>query len=82
MAVADYLLDGLELQNRAEIDDCLWITRIKIYRQMELNNIRQVVKGYLEMPDIITTERIESVMRRIYELILNPLSAGKHEKTK
>ena len=49
---------------------------------MELNNIRQVVKGYLEMPDIITTERIESVMRRIYELILNPLSAGKHEKTK
>jgi len=82
MVVADWLLEGLEFNNRAEIEDCLKITQLKIYRQMELNNLRTVVKGYLEMPEIITDTRIASIMRRIYELILNKYSSGKHELTK
>jgi len=82
ITVAGYLLEALQDECQAEIRDTKEQTHTKIYRLMEINNLMQCVRGYRDMIDCLTQERMDRIMERIYDLIAKPFGCGKHELTK
>ena len=76
---AEFLLEGLRDETKAEIEDTVEDTHTKIYRLMEINNIMQCVSGYREMIEAVTQDKFDGWMERIYKLINNPTSYGNHE---
>ena len=82
ITVAEYLLEALQDETQAGIEDTVEDTHTKIYRLMEVNNLMQCVRGYREMIEAVTQEKFDGWMERIYKLITAPTSFGKHELTK
>ena len=82
ITVAEYLLEALQDETQARIEDTVEDTHTKIYRLMEVNNLMQCVSGYRDMIEAVTQEKFDGWMERIYKLITAPTSYGKHELTK
>lgn len=81
--IAIFFTEGL--QHETEIDLPIEPSHdeihARIYRSMELRNLQQAVAGYREMIDMVTQDRFERWMSRIYDLINKPMSAGEHDYT-